>query len=145
MEFAENIFAEKLQPLEKAVGKAKADIEKTEFDGSRRYEEYVTGKISRADMEKLQMAEEKTLKRQRGHLDRMEKKLSDRKRELESALKAIKAVYRMNSQADITRDLLVLMVDRINIYPDARVEIRWKFAEWFSDVSMDYGKGTHKR
>lgn len=37
----------------------------------------------------------------------MEKKLSDRKRELESALKAIKAVYRMNSQADITRDLLV--------------------------------------
>ena len=145
VEFAENIFAEKLHPLEKAVGKAKADIEKTEFDGSRRYEEYVTGKISRADMEKLQMAEEKALKRQRGHLDRMEKKLSDRKRELESALKAIKAVYRMNSQADITRDLLVLMVDRINIYPDARVEIRWKFAEWFSDVSMDYGKGIHKR
>ena len=145
VEFAENAFAEKLRPLEKAVEKAKADIKKTEFDGSRRYEEYVTGKISRADMEKLQMAEEKILKRQRGHLDRMEKKLSDRKRELGNALKAIKAVYRMNSQADITRELLVLMVERINIYPDARVEIRWKFVEWFSDVSLDYGKGTHKR
>ena len=145
VEFAENAFAEKLRPLERAVEKAETDIKKTEFDGSRHYEEYVTGKISRANMEKLQMAEEKTLKRQRGHLDRIEKKLSDRKRELGNALKAIKAVYRMNSQADITRELLVLMVERINIYPDARVEIRWKFAEWFSDVSLDYGKGTHKR
>lgn len=60
-------------------------------------------------------------------------------------MKAIKAFYRMNGQADITRELLVLMVDRIDVYPDARVEIRWKFDEWFSTVNLDYGKGTHKR
>ena len=145
VEFAESAFTKKLQLLEKAVEKAKEDIKKTEFDGSRRYEEYVTGKISRVDMEKRQRAEEKTLKRQREHLGRIEKKLTARKRELGNALKAIKAFYRMNGQADITRELLVLMVDRIDVYPDARVEIRWKFDEWFSTVNLDYGKGTHKR
>lgn len=143
--FAEEVFAKKLKPSEKNVKTAKTAIAKTEFEGSRHYEDYVTGMITRDEMEDLQKKAEKILKKQREHLGQMEKKLTDQKKEMKAVLKIIKSIYQMKGQGEIKRELLMLMVERIEVYPDARIEIKWRFNEWFSDVNLNYGKGTHKK
>ena len=70
-----------------------------------------------------------------------ERKYQKREKELSDILKIIKSIYKMKSRTELTRELLLLMVDKIIIYPNAFIEIQWKFTEWFSNVSEEYGKG----
>ena len=139
--YCEKAFAAKLKVLEDAVKKAGEKIAKEEYAGSIHYEEYVTGVISREQLETLQAESAEKVKKLKERLSAAEDSYLARKKELDGVLQIVKGVYRMNGQGEITRELLQLMVDRITVYPDAHLEIRWQFAEWFSSVSEEYGKG----
>ena len=139
--FCESVIMEKLQPLERETARFQAAIEKIEYEGSRRYEEYVTGRISREQMERLQKESADKVKKLTASLDDAQERYTRRKKELDGVMRAVKAVYRMNGRGAITQELLRLMVERIVVFPDGHLEIQWQFTEWFDDVSAEYGKG----
>jgi len=139
--FCEDAFAKKLKPLEVDIAKIKGKIAKVEYEENRRYEEYVVGDVSRDELEVFQKESAVQIKKLQNSLKEAERKYQKKEKELADILKLIKSIYKMKSRTELTRELLLLMVDKIIIYPNAFIEIQWKFTEWFSNVSEEYGKG----
>lgn len=141
-DFCEKAFDRKIKPLEETMRSIKDDIFREEYEGCRHYEDYVAGVISREELESLQRIQYAKTDRLKKKLSDMEEKYKNRKRELENVGKAVETVYSMDAHEEIPQELLRLMVDKIMLFPGRRLEIRWKFQEWFSDVCEKYRKGA---
>lgn len=142
MEYCEKTFAEKMKPLEEKILKAEQAIKKQEYEDFETHEKFGIGEISRKELEAMQKVSRKKMEKLKERLDSAQEKYADRKKEYESYIVGIKAVYRVNGVTSLDRETLVTLIDRIVIHPTGDFEITWNFEKGFRTETSRYRKGA---
>ena len=110
-----------------------ADIEKKitiqEYEGSRYYEQYVTGTISREELlGKQKLLADKTAKL-KAQIDLVQEKMDAREKLFKEKQRWLRSLLRLKEmdESEIDRDIITALVKRIDVYPDKNMEITYTF------------------
>lgn len=144
LDYCEQTFSEKLKPLEDRALKAEQAIKKQEYEDFETHEQFGIGKISRKELERLQAAAEKKMIKLKERLDAAQKKLADKKKEYRDYTSGIKAAYRVNGVPALDRETLLILIDKIVIFPDGSFEMTWNFEKGFHTENSKYRKRAKK-
>ncbi|MCL2672523.1 MAG: recombinase family protein, partial [Clostridiales bacterium] len=117
-------------PQNPAVSEHEAMIENLQIERQRLYESVVLGDISREEYKVQKSAVDAELARAQQMLGVIRVQYDKR----ESNTTAVDAARKVLKEESLIRELVSMLIDKILIYPDKRVEIMWKLAG-FADCS----------
>lgn len=113
-----------------------------EYEDFETHEKFGIGEISRTELEAMQKVSGRKMEKLKDRLDSAQEKYADKKKEYESYIAGIKAVYRVNGVTSLDRETLVTLIDRIVIHPTGDFEITWNFEKGFRTETSRYRKGA---
>ena len=108
-------------------------ISKCRNEKQRLYERFVCGEISAEEHNSAKALQDKEIERLNQGCSALKKAAVARKTDKQSR-ELIDAAFRENT---LTHDLVDLLVDRVNIFPDDRITVIWKIPEFNSDKLED--------
>ncbi len=110
-----------------------ADIEKKitiqEYEGSRYYEQYVTGTISREELLGKQKLLADKIAKLKVQIDTVQEKMDAREKLFKEKQRWLRSLLRLKEmdESEIDRDIITALVKRIDVYPDKNMEITYTF------------------
>ena len=110
-----------------------ADIEKKitiqEYEGSRYYEQYVTGTISREELLGKQKLLADKIAKLKVQIDTVQEKMDAREKLFKEKQRWLRSLLRLKEmdEPEIDRDIIMALVKRIDVYPDKNMEITYTF------------------
>ena len=113
----------------KKIGSLEKKISIQEYEGSRYYEQYVTGTISREELPgKQKLLADKTAKL-KAQIDLVQEKMDAREKLFKEKQKWLRSLLRLKEmdEPEIDRDIISALVKRIDVYPDKNMEITYTF------------------
>ncbi len=113
----------------KKIGSLEKKISIQEYEGSRYYEQYVTGTISREELlGKQKLLADKTAKL-KAQIDLVQEKMDAREKLFKEKQKWLRSLLRLKEmdEPEIDRDIISALVKRIDVYPDKNMEITYTF------------------
>lgn len=123
------LFCKSQEDSIKKISSLEKKISIQEYEGSRHYEQYVTGTISRKELlgkQKLLAAQIAKLKAQ---IDMVQEKMDGREKLLKEKQRWLRSLLRLKEmdEPEIDRDIITALVKRIDVYPDKNMEITYTF------------------
>ena len=113
----------------KKIGSLEKKISIQEYEGSRYYEQYVTGTISREELlGKQKLLADKTAKL-KAQIDLVQEKMDAREKLFKEKQRWLRSLLRLKEmdKTEIDRDIITALVKRIDVYPDKNMEITYTF------------------
>ena len=130
-----------LKKKEREIRKLKNAFENQKADSRTDYESYVLGELSREDYQRRRHEAELELERQADRIRILENRRDQFAAEIRRKAEWLLALSG-TSDGTLDRDLLQLLITRIEIYPGHRLEITYPFSETevFPDRKKEGGK-----
>lgn len=103
--------------------------ERIQVSKDKAYEEYVAGRITSEEYQKRVAKLEQQTERLSGQMNEHQEKFFVLEEELERIEADMKLIIRYSHMEELTQELVDTFIERIYVYKDKRVEIKWKFRE----------------
>ena len=97
--------------------------------GSRYYEQYVTGTISREELLGKQKLLAEKIAKLKAQIDMVQEKMDGREKSFKEKQRWLRSLLRLKEmdEPEIDRDIISALVKRIDVYPDKNMEITYTF------------------
>lgn len=119
--------AERRRGLEKERRAAEKAIEDGKRRGSDLYLKYRSGEIDRAAFLDWQKQEERRDEKRKARQEEIDRKLKEMDAETARQKRAFRARIKFDERAALDRELLAALVEKIEIWPDRRIEVTFRF------------------
>ena len=113
----------------KKIGSLEKKISIQEYEGSRYYEQYVTGNISREELLGKQKLLADKIAKLKAQIDMVQEKMDGREKLFKEKQRWLRSLLRLKEmdEPEIDRDIITALVKRIDVYPDKNMEIIYTF------------------
>ena len=123
------LFYKSQEDSVKKIATIEKKITIQEYEGSRYYEQYVTGTISREELLGKQKLLADKIAKLKVQIDTVQEKMDAREKLFKEKQKWLRSLLRLKEmdEPEIDRDIISALVKRIDVYPDKNMEITYTF------------------
>ena len=113
----------------KKIASLEKKITIQEYEGSRYYEQYVTGTVSREELLGKQKLLADKIAKLKAQIDTVQEKMDAREKLFKEKQRWLRSLLRLKEmdEPEIDRDIITALVKRIDVYPDKNMEITYTF------------------
>ena len=133
----------------KKISSLEKKISIQEYEGSRFYEQYVTGTIGREELLGKQKLLADKIAKLKAQIDTVQEKMDGREKLFKEKQRWLRSLLRLKEmdEPEMDRDIITALVKRIDVYPDKNIVVRqirwwfirhiiwWRFLTWHTRIS----------
>ena len=123
------LFYKSQEDSVKKIAAIEKKITIQEYEGSRYYEQYVTGTVSREELLGKQKLLADKIAKLKAQIDAVQEKMDAREKLFKEKQRWLRSLLRLKEmdEPEIDRDIITALVKRIDVYPDKNMEITYTF------------------
>lgn len=127
MEYGRERIAQSIKEAERALRAAEGKIRRAHEEEGSIYMEYRSGKISQKEYVVFKIKQEDRLAIIREQQEEQQKEIKALEKLQEKYLSAVKALLKLKSGKELTKDMIEAFISKIYVYPGKRIEVLFAF------------------